>query len=99
MNFFVLIFGNITYNCMLKNVRFVLCGICLEQESMPASGSSLAPREQVGARRNNEMKMLYGKDAAMIHGMETALQLNFNRNCDLKQPQYWPNLPINIKFE
>lgn len=61
-------------------------------------GTSAAPKERPGLRRTAEMKMLYGKGAAMIHGMETAMQLTFDRNVDIKQPKPWPNLPINIKF-
>ena len=61
--------------------------------------SNLAPTERPGKRRTAEMRMLYGKDAAMIHGMETAMQLTFDRNCDIQQPKHWPNLPINIKFD
>lgn len=62
-------------------------------------GTSAAPKERPGLRRTAEMKMLYGKGAAMIHGMETAMQLTFDRNVDIKQPRPWPNLPIHIKFE
>ena len=58
-----------------------------------------APKEQPGTKRTNEMKMLYGKGAAMIHGMETALQLTYDRNLDLRQPKLWPHLPLNIKFD
>ena len=57
------------------------------------------PSERPGVRRTTEMKQLYGAGAAMIHGMETAMQLNFDRNCDLKQPKLWPNLPLTIKFK
>ena len=46
-----------------------------------------------------EMKMLYGKGAAMIHGMETALQMNFDRNLDVRQPKMWPNMPFKIVFD
>lgn len=42
------------------------------------------------------MKKLYGKDAAKILAMETAMQLNFDRNCDLKQPKYWPVIPLKL---
>jgi len=45
-----------------------------------------------------EMKMLYGRGSAMIHGMETAMQLTFNRNCDRKQAKMWPQIPLKIKF-
>ena len=56
------------------------------------------PSERPGARRTSEMKALYGRGAAMIHGMETAMQLTYDRNCDVKQPKLWPHLPFNIKF-
>lgn len=58
----------------------------------------LPPSDRPGFRRTTEMRLLYGKGAAMIHGMETAMQLNYDRNCDLQQPKLWPQLPINIKF-
>ena len=57
------------------------------------------PSERPGVKRTAEMKLLYGKGAAMIHGMETAMQLTFDRNCDMKQPKLWPHLPLNIKFD
>ncbi|XP_067297667.1 gem-associated protein 8 [Pseudorasbora parva] len=58
--------------------------------------SSLPPSERPGERRTAEMKKLYGKDAAKIQGMETAMQLTFDRNCDKKQPKYWPVIPLNL---
>ncbi|TRY59043.1 hypothetical protein DNTS_006175 [Danionella cerebrum] len=58
--------------------------------------SSLPPSERPGERRSAEMKKLYGKDAAKIQGMETAMQLTFDRNCDQKQPKYWPVIPLNL---
>ncbi|XP_064637268.1 gem-associated protein 8-like isoform X2 [Lineus longissimus] len=57
-----------------------------------------APNERPGVRRTAEMKKLYGKSAAMIHGMETALQMTFDRNCDILQPTLWPIMPFNIQF-
>lgn len=42
------------------------------------------------------MKKLYGEDAAKILAMETAMQLTFDRNCDLKQPKYWPVIPLKL---
>lgn len=57
-----------------------------------------APKERPGARRTAEMKLLYGTGAAMIHGMETAVQMSFDRNTDIKQPKYWPNMPLKIVF-
>ena len=57
-----------------------------------------AAKERPGSRRTSEMKQLYGKGAAMIHGMETAIQMTFDRNKDLKQPKLWPNMPLRIVF-
>ena len=61
--------------------------------------TTLAPTVRPGQKRTAEMKELYGNGAAMIHGMETAMQLNFDRNLDLKQPKHWPHLPLNILFK
>lgn len=59
--------------------------------------SSVAPpSERPGERRAAEMKKLYGKDAAKISAMEAAMQLTFDRNCDLKQPKYWPVIPLKL---
>ncbi|XP_031148083.1 gem-associated protein 8 isoform X2 [Sander lucioperca] len=59
--------------------------------------SSMAPPlERPGERRGAEMKKLYGRDAAKILAMEAAMQLNFDRNCDLKQPKYWPVIPLKL---
>ncbi|XP_019746262.1 gem-associated protein 8 isoform X1 [Hippocampus comes] len=54
------------------------------------------PSERPGERRGAEMKKLYGEDAAKILAMEAAMQLTFDRNCDLKQPKYWPVIPLKL---
>ncbi|XP_047432067.1 gem-associated protein 8 [Mugil cephalus] len=59
-------------------------------------GSAGPPSERPGERRAAEMKKLYGGDAAKILAMEAAMQLNFDRNCDLKQPKYWPVIPLKL---
>ncbi|KAG8451927.1 hypothetical protein GDO86_003931 [Hymenochirus boettgeri] len=58
--------------------------------------STQPPSERPGERRRAEMKKLYGEDAATIQGMETAMQLNFDRHCDKKQPKYWPIIPLRL---
>lgn len=65
---------------------------------MKTSITEEAPKERPGVRRTFEMKQLYGIDAAKIHGMETAMQLTFDRNCDRLQPKLWPIMPFKIKF-
>jgi len=59
----------------------------------------LPPSEQKGMLRGTEMRQLYGSGAAMIQGMETAMQLNFDRNTDRHKPRPWPALPLNIQFD
>ncbi|NXI67731.1 GEMI8 protein, partial [Anseranas semipalmata] len=54
------------------------------------------PAERPGERRMAEMEMLYGAEAAKILAMETAMQLIFDRNCDKKQPKYWPIIPLKL---
>ncbi|KAJ8410136.1 hypothetical protein AAFF_G00211770 [Aldrovandia affinis] len=57
---------------------------------------AVPPSERPGERRGAEMKKLYGEEAAKIQGMETAMQLTFDRNCDRKQPKYWPVIPLKL---
>lgn len=54
------------------------------------------PTERPGERRMAEMKKLYGAEADKIQAMEAALQLIFDRNCDKKQPKYWPIIPLKL---
>ncbi|KFW04153.1 Gem-associated protein 8, partial [Eurypyga helias] len=54
------------------------------------------PAERPGERRMAEMKKLYGDEAAKIQAMEAAMQLIFDRNCDKKQPKYWPIIPLKL---
>ncbi|XP_053273013.1 gem-associated protein 8 [Pleuronectes platessa] len=63
----------------------------------PSWRSTAAPPcERPGERRGAEMKKLYGEDAAKILAMEAAMQLSFDRSCDLKQPKYWPVIPLKL---
>ena len=80
---------------LLANITFHSLSV---QASPQKERTVEAPKERPGSRRTSEMKMLYGKGAAMIHGMETALQMTFDRNKDLKQPKMWPNMPLKIVF-
>ncbi|XP_069896945.1 gem-associated protein 8 isoform X2 [Dipodomys merriami] len=54
------------------------------------------PTEKPGERRKAEMKILYGKSAAKIQAMETAVQLSFDKHCDKHQPKYWPVIPLKF---
>ncbi|XP_033646277.1 gem-associated protein 8-like [Asterias rubens] len=55
-----------------------------------------APVERPDEGRRKEMKVLYGKDCARIHGMETAMQMQFDRNCDRFTPAFWPIVAIKM---
>ncbi|XP_077199317.1 gem-associated protein 8 isoform X2 [Paroedura picta] len=58
--------------------------------------SGQPPPEKPGERRLAEMKKLYGEGASKIQAMETTMQLSFDRNCDKKQPKYWPIIPLKL---
>jgi gem associated protein 8 len=46
--------------------------------------------------KQQKMYELYGDDYNIIQGMEAALQLNYDRLCDLNQPKFWPIMPIRM---
>ncbi|XP_060625962.2 gem-associated protein 8 isoform X2 [Anolis sagrei] len=58
--------------------------------------STQPPAEKAGERRTAEMRKLYGMGANKIQAMETTMQLSFDRNCDKKQPKYWPIIPLKL---
>ncbi|XP_032082808.1 gem-associated protein 8 isoform X1 [Thamnophis elegans] len=63
---------------------------------LSTSRSAQPPAEKPGERRMAEMRKLYGKGANKIQAMETTMQLNFDRNCDTKQPKYWPIISLKL---
>lgn len=42
---------------------------------------------------------LYGEKADEILNKELKLQFHFNEFCDKNQPNFWPNLPINLNIK
>lgn len=46
--------------------------------------------------RSDELKKLYGEKSQKIIGMETALQLNYERHLEKTKAFHWPNLPLNL---
>ncbi|KAL8573238.1 hypothetical protein ACOMHN_006649 [Nucella lapillus] len=70
----------------------------IEESEEKNERTESAPAERPGSKRTTEMRLLYGKGAAMIHGMETALQMTFDRNIDVLQPSFWPNMPLRVLF-
>nr|CAD7399180.1 unnamed protein product [Timema poppensis] len=59
----------------------------LEQTAVPL-------QEQVGLKRQQEAKAMYGESAPKLLAMETAMQLSFDRYCDKNQPQMWPVISL-----
>lgn len=47
--------------------------------------------------RSEELKKIYGDKAPKILGMETALQLNYERHLEKSNASYWPHVPLNFK--
>ncbi|KAJ8985383.1 hypothetical protein NQ317_007540 [Molorchus minor] len=56
----------------------------------------ILPREPEGKNRLEEMKNIYGQAAPKIMGMETAVQLNYERLTNKLNPPYWPGLPLRL---
>ncbi|XP_054263104.1 gem-associated protein 8-like [Macrosteles quadrilineatus] len=46
-------------------------------------------------KRKEELEQFYGKNSNLIQGLETSLQLSFNRNCDTFKPMLYPAVPLN----
>ena len=63
---------------------------------MHLNTTTCAPSEQPGAKRKEEMNALYGKHASTIMSLEASLQLNYDKNCDMRQPIFWPSIPSQV---
>ncbi|KAJ7372019.1 spliceosomal snRNP assembly [Desmophyllum pertusum] len=68
----------------------------IEVGSLHLNTTTSAPSEQPGAKRKAEMKTLYGKHASVIMSLEASLQLNYDKHCDLRQPIFWPSIPLKF---
>jgi len=68
----------------------------IEVGSIHLNTTTHAPSEQPGAKRKAEMQELYGKHASAIMSLEASLQLNYDKNCDLRQPTFWPSIPLKF---
>lgn len=49
-----------------------------------------------GKNRLKEMEKLYGNMAPKIMGMETAVELNYEKLVEEGSAAHWPNLPIKL---
>lgn len=56
------------------------------------------PLERAGSKREEDLKVLYGQRANVIHLSETRLKMKYDRNLDTYQPKYWPSFPLKLKF-
>ncbi|KAI9559578.1 hypothetical protein GHT06_013583 [Daphnia sinensis] len=70
-------------------------------DEIPVEHSASDSQNPVSASNLNETHYesyveIYGENAPRIQAMETAIQLNFRRNCDRKQPKLWPNMPLQL---
>ncbi|XP_063074072.1 gem-associated protein 8 [Engraulis encrasicolus] len=80
----------------VRHEAYVAADQDLHEARQTDKRSKAPPLERPGERRNAEMKRLYGENAPRIQAMETAMQLNFDRNCDRLQPKYWPVIPLKL---
>jgi Gemini of Cajal bodies-associated protein 8 len=95
---YVVSFPESVHNCITYIQHgFEKGGICVACSGR-GRATKLAPSQQKATVRRDEMQLLYGVGAAMIQGMETAMQLTFDRNTDRLKPRPWPALPLNIQF-
>lgn len=53
-------------------------------------------KHPVGIKKKEDLDQLYGKNSSLIQKLETAAQLNFNRNCDTFKPELWMAVPLNV---
>lgn len=71
-------------------------GDYIEVGSVHLNTTTSAPTEQPGSKRKEEMSTLYGKHAYKIMALEASLQLNYNKQCDARQPVFWPSIPLRF---
>jgi hypothetical protein len=53
-------------------------------------------QKQVDLQGNEEMKPMYAKPAPIILGMKVAMKLSFDKNCDLRQPNFYLNIAVRL---
>nr|CAD7403984.1 unnamed protein product [Timema cristinae] len=77
-----------------KSLQFKLEQKKLQQLEDNHSTAAVPLQEQVGLKRQQEAKAMYGESAPKLLAMETAMQLTFDRYCDKNQPQMWPVISL-----
>jgi len=78
-------FPNKIFVCFVKTVG-----------SVHLNTTTSAPSEQPGLKRKEEMNALYGKHASIIMSLEASFQLNYDKNRDMRQPVFWPSIPLKF---
>jgi len=68
----------------------------IEVGSVHLNTTTSAPSEQPGLKRKEEMNALYGKHASIIMSLEASFQLNYDKNRDMRQPVFWPSIPLKF---
>ncbi|XP_046853284.1 gem-associated protein 8-like [Xenia sp. Carnegie-2017] len=68
----------------------------IEVNEVVIEATTLAPDQQQGVLRTQEMNILYGPYAHKIESLETSLQLNFHMNVDMRHPVLWPSIPLRF---
>lgn len=67
----------------------------LETRAVDVYGINIPEEVPIDTKREKYLQ-LYGEKGDRINAMETAMQLTFHRNCDIKQPKLWPNMPLKL---
>ncbi|XP_018573005.1 gem-associated protein 8-like [Anoplophora glabripennis] len=70
-----------------------------EKSGISKTKRPVSPKEPSGKHRLEEMKAIYGDKAQKIMGMETALQLNYEKHFKQLNPSHWPSIPLRLKFD
>ncbi|KAJ8922558.1 hypothetical protein NQ315_007588 [Exocentrus adspersus] len=70
-----------------------------KKSNLSNTNRPVSPKEPCGKNRLEEMKKIYGDKAQKIMGMETALQLNYEKQIEVLKPSHWPSMPLRLEFE
>ena len=76
-------------------ISYVTMDENLETRAVDVFGVNI-PDEMPKDTKREKYQQLYGEMSDRINAMETAMQLTFHRNCDMKQPKLWPNMPLKL---
>lgn len=93
-------FKHINYSmptiCMLNKVKIEKQDTYINVDEIPIERNATDNMKSCVSGVHLDYTQMYGSNASRIQAMETAIQLNFNRSCDRKQPKLWPNMPLHL---